>query len=52
MTSKPIVLGTLSEADVLVKTSNEIKKKHDENIELWRFAYTSREKILLTCGSF
>ena len=28
MTSKPIVLGTLSEADVLLKTSNEIKKKN------------------------
>ena len=26
MTSKPIVLGTLSEAGVLLKTSNEIKK--------------------------
>ena len=51
MTSKPIVLGTLSEAGVLLKTSNEIKN-HEENIELWRFAYTSLEKILLTCGSF
>ena len=49
MTLSPIVLGTKSEAGVLLKTYGDIKKLQ-EKIEPYRFAYISYEKEMLDLG--
>ena len=47
----PIILGTISGAELVLKTFSEIKN-HKKKIEMSKFAYTTYEKVLVDLRSY